>query len=102
MESTKPQDHKILTLEQIIQMLSKNELKNIVVVQGPGIGMPDFKSEHNLEYFQKEFLRGFNLPNKESLFDIEFFKKSPDAFYSFASNFLVTQYSEPTAAHQLV
>ena len=50
-------------------MLSKDQLKNIVVFQGPGIGMADFKSEQNLEYFQKEILRKYNMPNKESLFD---------------------------------
>ena len=65
-----------------------------MVVTGPDIGVPDFKSDKSLIYLQKEFLSEFKLPTPQSLFDVEFHKKKPEAFTKFAKEFLIHEDSD--------
>jgi len=70
--------------------------------------VPDFKSEKSLAYLQKEFLSEYKLPTPQSIFDIEFFKKKPEAFTKFAKEFLIHEDSDgvflnqPKLTHKLV
>ena len=75
---------------ELIAGLKKKSLDKIVMLTGPDIGVPDFKSIQSLAYLQQEFLYEFKLPNGgKSIFDLEYFKKKPEAFTKFAKEFLV-------------
>ena len=50
------------TMETLLKGLADNKFKNIVIFTGPGIGVPDFKSNECLSYICKEVLFKFNLP----------------------------------------
>lgn len=57
---------------------------------GPDIGVPDFKSAQSLAYLQQEFLQEFRLPQGgRAIFDLDYFKRKPDAFVKFAKEFLI-------------
>lgn len=76
--------HGDLSLERIAKVIKDGEVRNIVVMSGAGIsvaaGIPDFRSPGTGLYYN---LGKFNLPSPESMFDIEYFREKPDAFYSF-------------------
>ena len=74
--------------------LKNKTFKNIVVFTGPGIGVPDFKSQQNLTFLQKEFLREFNVGRPDQVFDLEFYRRKPEAFSKVAREFLVPKASE--------
>ena len=87
----------------------KNGLfRNIVVFTGPDIGVPDFKSDKSLAYLQKEFLSEYKLPSPQSIFDLDYFKKKPEAFTKFAKEFLIhadsdgVYLNQPKLTHKLV
>ena len=76
------------TYQDLIKGLKSKSKSNILMFTGPDIGVPDFKSI--LAYLQQEFLYEFKLPNGgKSIFDLEYFKKRPEAFTKFAKEFLV-------------
>ncbi|GAB5368733.1 hypothetical protein AAMO2058_001345200 [Amorphochlora amoebiformis] len=64
--------------------------KNIVALCGAGIsvscGVPDFRSEGGLYDIIGDL--GLGLPQPECLFDLEYFRDEPQAFYTFASRLL--------------
>ena len=76
--------HGDLSLERIAKVIKSGEVQNIVVMSGAGIsvaaGIPDFRSPGTGLYYN---LGRYNLPTPESMFDIDFFRQSPEAFYSF-------------------
>ena len=76
--------HGDLSLERIAKVIKDGDVRNIVVMSGAGIsvaaGIPDFRSPGTGLYYN---LGKFNLPSPESMFDIEYFRENPDAFYSF-------------------
>jgi NAD-dependent SIR2 family protein deacetylase len=75
--------------QQFLTALKNKAFKNIVVFTGPGIGVPDFKSHQNLTFLQKEFLREYNLARPEQVFDLEFYRRKPEAFTKLANEFLL-------------
>lgn len=42
------------------------------------------------------------MPSPESVFEIEYFKKNPEAFYCVAREFLLTFDAKPTIAHKFL
>lgn len=69
------------------------------MVTGPGAsksaGVPDFG---NPDTKFITFLEQFKLPTPESLFDLMYFEKNPQPFYSFAKEYLSVERS-PTVCH---
>ena len=59
-------------------------------------GIPDFRSPGSGLY---DNLKEYDLPTPESIFDIDFFRKKPEAFYRLARDFLDTTKFTPTYAH---
>ena len=72
-----------------VEALKTKRFNNIIAFTGPGIGVPDFKSRQNLEFLQKDFLKEFNILRPEQIFDVEFYRKKPEAFTKLAREFLI-------------
>ena len=80
--------------------------ERVVVVCGAGIstaaGIPDFRSSTGLyAQIQREGGNPCKLPTPEALFDIDYFKEKPKAFYRFTENLWPGQYA-PTGVHRLL
>ena len=88
------------TKEKLIEGLKNHKYKNIMIMTGAGIsvaaGIPDFRSPGTGLY---DNLQEFDLPTPESIFDIDFFKQKPEAFYKLAKDFLDTSKYQPTYVH---
>ena len=80
--------------------LKKGEFKKICFVTGAGIsvsaGIPDFRSPKTGLYAN---LQEYDLPTPESIFDIEFFREKPQAFFRLAQTFLDLSKYDATPAH---
>ena len=59
-------------------------------------GIPDFRSKGTGLY---DNLQEYDLPYPEAVFDLEYFKKKPDAFYRLAQTFLDLDKYDPTPTH---
>lgn len=59
-------------------------------------GIPDFRSPGTGLY---DNLKEYDLPQPESIFDIEFFKQKPEAFYRLANEFLDMSKFKATYVH---
>mmetsp|Transcript_11816 Transcript_11816/g.17612 ORF Transcript_11816/g.17612 Transcript_11816/m.17612 type:complete len:552 (-) Transcript_11816:102-1757(-) len=74
---------------------------NIVVLTGAGIsvscGIPDFRSENGIY----NMLGEYNLPDPQSMFELEFFKSNPIPFFQFAKHLLPGNY-KPSATHNFL
>lgn len=73
------------------------------MVTGAGIsvaaGIPDFRSPKTGLY---DNLSQYNLPQPESMFDIEYFKEKPEAFYHLAKEFMDLRKYMPTPTHHFI
>jgi NAD-dependent SIR2 family protein deacetylase len=80
--------------------LKDGQFKKIVFMTGAGIsvsaGIPDFRSPGTGLYSN---LKKYNLPRPEAIFDIEYFKQKPEAFYMLAKTFLDLDNYDPTPTH---
>jgi NAD-dependent SIR2 family protein deacetylase len=59
-------------------------------------GIPDFRSPGTGLY---DNLKEYDLPYPEAIFDIDYFKKKPQAFYKLAESFLSLDKFEATPTH---
>ena len=59
-------------------------------------GIPDFRSPKTGLY---DNLKEYDLPSPQSIFDIDFFLKKPQAFYKLANSFLSLDKFEATPTH---
>ena len=82
--------------------LKSGAFKNIVVFTGSDIGIPDFKSDEVLSYLQQKFLSEYKLPAPQSLFELDFYKKRPEAFSKFANEFLFPNDESTQLTHKFV
>jgi NAD-dependent deacetylase sirtuin 2 len=86
-------------LDGISRYIKENECKRVVVMCGAGIstsaGIPDFRTPGTGLY---DNLQRFNLPAPEAVFDIDFFKSTPHAFYELAKDMWPGNY-DPTPTH---
>ncbi|ORZ11977.1 DHS-like NAD/FAD-binding domain-containing protein [Absidia repens] len=91
-------DH-VNTLEDVVALMAKAQ--NIMIVTGAGVsvscGIPDFRSETGI-YSR---LQEYQLDDPQQMFDIEYFRDSPEIFYSFAKELYPSNYV-PSPSHQFV
>ena len=59
-------------------------------------GIPDFRSPKTGLYSN---LKKYKLPEPEAIFDLNYFRKKPEAFYQLANDFLSTEKYNATPAH---
>ena len=89
MDRFKEKAERAFTYEKLVKGLKEGKFKKIVVCTGAGIsvsaGIPDFRSPKTGLYSN---LEKYDLPNPQAIFEIEFFKKKPEAFYQLANEFL--------------
>jgi len=88
-----------LTLEGVADYILKGNVKNIVWMSGAGVsvsaGIPDFRTPGTGLYSK---LRAFDLPTPESMFDIDYFRKSHRPFYTLARTLYPGMF-KPTKTH---
>ncbi|KAF9549892.1 NAD-dependent histone deacetylase sir2 [Mortierella hygrophila] len=89
----------IHTLEQVVQLL--RDSKRIMVLTGAGVsvscGIPDFRSPDGI-YSR---LQEFNLRDPQQMFDLSFFKRRPEIFYSFAREIFPSNFI-PSPSHSFI
>lgn len=89
-------------IEGLAQHLVEKECKNVVVMCGAGLstaaGIPDFRTPGTGLY---DNLQRFHLPSPEAIFDINFFRQNPAAFYELAKEMWPGNFN-PTAAHYFI
>jgi NAD-dependent SIR2 family protein deacetylase len=87
------------TYEDLVNGLKEGKFKNILVMSGAGIsvsaGIPDFRSPKTGVY---DNLAEYNLPTPNSIFEINYFKEKPQAYYKFCQTFNLEGYN-PTPTH---
>eukprot|EP00128_Syssomonas_multiformis_P015163 Colp12_sorted_trinity150504_noHs@29914 len=90
------------TLESVARKIKRGEIKKIVVITGAGIsvsaGIPDFRSPKTGLYAN---LQKYNLPYAEAIFDVEYFSKTPQPFYTLAKELYPGKY-KPTLTHYFI
>lgn len=89
-------------MEALLTDISAGKYKLIVVLAGAGVstaaGIPDFRTPGTGLYSN---LQRFDLPFPEAVFDLEYLRERPEAFFLLASEMYPTQF-EPTAFHRFV
>ncbi|KAI8646047.1 DHS-like NAD/FAD-binding domain-containing protein [Parasitella parasitica] len=87
------------TIDNVAHLLGK--ANNIMIVTGAGVsvscGIPDFRSEKGI-YSR---LQEYQLDDPQQMFDIEYFRESPEIFYSFAKELYPAKY-QPSPSHLFV
>ncbi|OAD74999.1 hypothetical protein PHYBLDRAFT_98431, partial [Phycomyces blakesleeanus NRRL 1555(-)] len=87
------------TLQDVVDLLRTSS--NIMIVTGAGVsvscGIPDFRSETGI-YAR---LQEYELEDPQQMFDIQYFRDSPEIFYSFAKELYPSNY-EPSPSHLFV
>lgn len=87
---------------EILKRLIEGEFKNVLFMVGAGIstaaGIPDFRTPGTGLYSNLEKL---DLPYAEAVFDIDYLKKRPEAFYTLAKDMNPDRF-EPTDFHRFI
>ena len=82
-----------------IKGIQSKKYKRIMFLTGAGIsvsaGIPDFRSPGTGLYSK---LQEYNLPYPEAVFELNYFKKNPQAFYTLSKGFLTAKV-HPTTSH---
>lgn len=88
--------------EKLIRDLASGKYKNVVIMVGAGIstaaGIPDFRSPGTGLYAN---LAKLNLPFPEAVFDIDYFREKPEAFYVLAKGLYPGNFN-PTSFHRFI
>ncbi|VDM34341.1 unnamed protein product [Hydatigera taeniaeformis] len=87
-------------LEIVAHLISEGKAHDIIVMAGAGIstasGIPDFRSPKTGLYAN---LKKYKLPYPEAIFDINYFKMRPSAFYTLAKELYPAGKYRPNIAH---
>ncbi|GJJ70858.1 NAD+-dependent protein deacetylase sirtuin 2 [Entomortierella parvispora] len=90
------------TVDAVAAFINNGQAKRIIVMTGAGIstaaGIKDFRSPGTGLY---DDLQKYNLPFPEAVFDLAFFKESPQPFYKLAKELYPGRY-RPTLTHYLL
>uniref|UniRef100_A0A7N6B3T5 NAD-dependent protein deacetylase n=1 Tax=Anabas testudineus TaxID=64144 RepID=A0A7N6B3T5_ANATE len=91
-----------LTMGGVAQYINSGKCKNIICMVGAGIstsaGIPDFRSPGTGLYAN---LQKYNLPYPEAIFQIDYFKKHPEPFFTLAKELYPGQF-KPTICHYFI
>ncbi|KAH9936341.1 DHS-like NAD/FAD-binding domain-containing protein [Fomitopsis serialis] len=89
-------------LASVAKYMKSSACKNVFTMLGAGIstsaGIPDFRSPETGLYAN---LARLNLPHPEAVFEINYFRDNPRAFYTLAHDLLPGRF-RPTATHSFV
>ncbi|KAG0235328.1 NAD-dependent histone deacetylase sir2 [Mortierella sp. GBA43] len=89
----------IHTLEHVVQLLESS--KNILVLTGAGVsvscGIPDFRSSDGIYSRLSEF----ELDDPTQMFELDFFRRKPQVFYSFAREIFPSNFT-PSPSHNFI
>lgn len=89
-------------IEGIADLIKSGQAKNIIVMTGAGVsvaaGIPDFRTPGTGLYYN---LQKYNLPEPSDVFDIEYFREKPDAFYMLAKELYPGNFV-PTYCHYFI
>ena len=89
----------VSSVEDVVRLLE--ECSNIVVLTGAGCsvscGIPDFRSPNGIYSRLSEF----ELEDPQQMFDLQYFKVRPEAFYSFAKEIYPSNF-RPSASHKFI
>ncbi|CAL8299761.1 unnamed protein product [Merluccius merluccius] len=91
----------INTLEDVSRLL--HESKKILVLTGAGVsvscGIPDFRSRDGI--YARLAVDFPDLPDPQSMFDIEYFRRDPRPFFKFAKEIFPGQF-QPSPCHKFI
>ncbi|XP_043991895.1 NAD-dependent protein deacetylase sirtuin-1 [Gambusia affinis] len=91
----------INTLEDVVKLL--HESKRILVLTGAGVsvscGIPDFRSRDGI--YARLAVDFPDLPDPQSMFDIEYFRRDPRPFFKFAKEIFPGQF-QPSPCHRFI
>ncbi|MED6242772.1 NAD-dependent protein deacetylase sirtuin-2 [Ataeniobius toweri] len=91
-----------LSLDGVARYINSGKCKNIICMVGAGIstsaGIPDFRSPDTGLYAN---LQKYNLPYPEAIFQIDYFKKHPEPFFTLARELYPGQF-KPTICHYFI
>ncbi|KAK0524943.1 Sir2 histone deacetylase Hst2 [Tilletia horrida] len=86
-------------LEHVAELIRSGKVKNVIVMAGAGIstsaGIPDFRSPETGLYAN---LAKYDLPYAEAIFDIDYFRERPQAFFTLSKD-LYPGHFLPTRTH---
>ncbi|WVF67368.1 hypothetical protein IAT40_002123 [Kwoniella sp. CBS 6097] len=87
------------SMRRVADLIKSGKAKNVVLLLGAGIstsaGIPDFRSPHTGLYHN---LQRLNLPFPEAVFELGFFRKSPEPFWILAKELYPGKHF-PTPTH---
>ncbi|KAJ3284244.1 NAD-dependent protein deacetylase sirtuin-2 [Borealophlyctis nickersoniae] len=90
------------TVESIAAYIKEKGCKNIIVMTGAGIstsaGIPDFRSPGTGLY---DNLQKYNLPYPTAVFDINYFRRKPEPFFTLARELYPGNF-RPTTCHYFI
>jgi len=90
-------------LEKVAKAIEDGKAKNIIVLCGAGVstgaGIPDFRSPGTGLY---DNLQKYDLPYPEAIFEVNYYRKKPDAFISLAHELWPGIQYKPTLTHHFL
>lgn len=91
----------VQTIEDAIKLLKT--AKNIIVLTGAGVsvscGIPDFRSADGI--YSRLAVEYPNIPDPQSMFDIQYFHEDPRPFFKFAREIYPGQFT-PSPSHKFI
>ncbi|WRT69980.1 uncharacterized protein IL334_006973 [Kwoniella shivajii] len=93
------EDESVESLKRVAELISSGKAKNICLLLGAGIstsaGIPDFRSPNTGLYHN---LQKLNLPFPEAVFELNFFNRNPEPFWTLAKELYPGKHF-PTPTH---